>query len=76
MIKVYIGMDQMRTLFLWNQEILDILDPDNYMKTVEIPAHIYQEYVEVMEQYKEIQDKLEPYYRESIHPNREVERAE
>ena len=64
MAQAYIGLDDVYTYFLWDQEALSILDKDGYYKTVEVPDELIAEYKALHTAMDAMHDKLKVLYGE------------
>ena len=65
MAKVYVDRDSCPGFFLWDKQVLDIIDADDYLIKVEVPDTLILEYTDVMERYGKMQEKLRKYYDET-----------
>ncbi len=64
MAQAYVGLDDVYTYFLWDQEALSLLDKDGYYKTVEVPDELIAEYKALSKAMDTMNDKLKALYGE------------
>ena len=67
MAKVYIDRDSIPSFFVWDKQVLDIIDVDDYLVKVDIPDELLLAYTDNIEQFGRIQEQLRKYYDETQH---------
>ncbi len=65
MAKVYIDRDSIPSFFVWDKQVLDIIDVDDYLVKVDIPDELLLAYTDNIEQFGRIQEQLRKYYDET-----------
>ena len=67
MSKVYIGLDSFYLFFLWDEKVLNILDPKSeQFDTIEVPQELIEQYEKLMFEVESMNERLKWVYDEKL----------
>lgn len=64
MAKVHLFLDTVYSLYMWDEQILDIINEDNHLALIDIPQHLVDKYNTAIKELANTTELLKEYYNE------------